>query len=342
MSTLIKFILGGAALFFALGGPRMFKKKPPAPTRPPVTDVTRPDTPTGDKKAARRSASKDRGSVPGQAIVLENRASALNWLRNNLDELKGMPKKVSLTYYLIAKSERCAPEALSACIQEKIRTQKIDAREFQYTFFLDRVMMAGSGRLKFDGKEYFTNYALLRDAGWNKGKYAGRNSYTSCKAFSWKSKNGLDFIKKNISNEAVFIPIEKAPAPNGLTASGQPAIDWVTVSVNPADFPLSVPNTARRKQLAQRYGKAGKMKPKARSYIVLITESGEMFLTEAMDTGGGVKKGWIDWRISNTSGDIARFHKLGKTATAFCFTTDDPGMTREKIIAKITGGITKK
>ncbi len=337
MGTLIKFVLGGAALFFALGGPRMFKKKPADRPKPPVSDVVKPGKPVTPPP----TLPVDQGGTSSAPIRLDNRIAAMDWLRSNLEEVKGMPKKVGLTYYLLANSKRLAFESLDACLREKITAQKIDPEEFQYTYFLDRVMMAGSGRMTYEGKEYFTRYDLLRKAGWNKGKHAGRNNYT-CRSFSWKSKNALEFIRKNLKSEAVFIPVEKAPAPNGRTASGQEAIDWVTVSVNPKDFPMSVPNKARRQQLSKRFSKEGKKAPKARSYILLITENQGMYLTEAMDTGGGVKEGWVDWRIGNSAEDIARFHRLGKTAMAYCFTSDDPNMTLDKILRQLGREITKK
>ncbi|MFQ5631965.1 MAG: hypothetical protein ACE5I1_24610, partial [bacterium] len=168
----------------------------------------------------------------------------------------------------------------------------------------------------------------VRKVGWS----SGSRNY-SCRNFSFQAQNAVALIRQNISDVRIFEPVETAQYPNGSTVSGQGAIDWVSLSVNARDFPLSVPNATRRNQLKTRYASDGKREPVARSFVVIQTKDGRLFLSEAMDTGSGVKPGWIDWRIGNTSTEIKYFHALGRAVKAYCFTFDDPNMTYEKVLA---------
>jgi hypothetical protein len=260
--------------------------------------------------------------------------------RNLVTSLKFLEKKsashftldnVRVTYYVLAKSNRCAVDSVSTCLQEKIQQGEIEEKDFQYTYFLDQAVLEGSGILSWKGRDYFVTYNKLRDNGWAPERGGAKNNYT-CSNFFFTSKQALDFIEDNIANKDIFTPIEQASHPNGLTASSQPAVDWQTVSVNPADFPLSVPDAKRRDVLTQRYVAAGQKKPAPRSYILLEFSTGEKFLTEAADTGSGIPRGTIDWRIGNTAAEIAYKASLGTTAKATCYVFDDPTITFEMVL----------
>lgn len=66
-----------------------------------------------------------------------------------------------------------------------------------------------------------------------------------------------------------------------------------------------------------------------------------MFLTEAMDTGTGVKNGWIDWRIGNSSDQIKYFLSLESPFEATCYTFDDPQISLTKVLSS-SKNFTKK
>ncbi|MGH7450421.1 MAG: hypothetical protein ACRENG_03685, partial [bacterium] len=78
---------------------------------------------------------------------------------------------------------------------------------------------------------------------------------------------------------------------------------------------------------------ANKLKaPAPRTFVVLEFANGNKYLTEASDGGSGVKKGWVDWRIGNTSTEIRHFLSLGSTVKATCFVFDDPNLTAEQVL----------
>ena len=331
MGTLVKVVLGGLALFLAFGGPRLLKKGDIPRDRVQKPVASQPATPVSPKEPP---ASLPEVTVPISSTFRgqpDNLISSVAWLEQNATPIVEM-QEARLTYYLLARSDRCNPDSLSACLQQAIQQANIDPVDFQYTYFFDRVMLAGSGTLFWGGRAYLLNYVKLRKAGWTRGDRAFKNTYR-CRGFSYKSKKPFEFIDANISDEAIFTPIEKAKYPNGLTASGQEAVDWHTVSVNPFDFPLSVPNNARRASLTERYTLEKKRVPQARSFIVITSADGRMFLTEAMDTGSGVKRSWIDWRIGNTSAEIKYFHGIGSKVKAAGYILKDPGITFEQVLA---------
>ena len=328
MGTLVKIILGGLALFMVLGGPRLLKQEnPPTITQPVQPAASEPKT--SRPQIQPLSIPVDLPSrFNGQP---DNLITSLDWLEANGRPVREM-QTARLTYYLLARSDRCHVDSVAACLREKILAAGIDPIQFQYTFFLDRVMLAGSGHLFWGDKAYFVNYAGLRRAGWNKGERNFKNQYY-CSNFSFRSKKPIEFIEQHLSDKTVFVPLNEARYPNGATASGQEAVNWHTVSVNPYDFPLSVPDTRRRERLTQKYALEGKLVPQARSFIVLIAKDGRMFLTEAMDTGSGVKRGWIDWRIGNTSTEISYFHGIGPVVKAICYVFRDPNIRFEQVLA---------
>jgi hypothetical protein len=252
---------------------------------------------------------------------------------SSLDYLKSKAKtaaelgKVRVTYYLIAKSERCQVDSLDTCLQDRVRTAKIDPRDFQYTYFLDRVLNSGTGILAWQGQSYIVRYDKLRENNWASHK----NNY-SCSGFSYRSKNAVEFINANLGKKELFTPLSEVQFPNGSTVSGQGAVDWQTLSINPADFPMSVPDEKRRAVLAKRYAAGGAKAPAPRVFVVLEFANGNKYLTEAADGGSGVKQGWVDWRIGNTSTEIRYFLSLGSTAKATCFVFDDPSVTVEQVL----------
>ncbi len=331
MGTLIKILIGGLALFLTLGGPNRLKKR----SRSPKPQIEATAEKTSDRRAAKSQgapaelAALQSSTFRGQP---DNLITSVDFLEKNGRAVKDVPGQVSITYYLLARSDRCHPDSLKPCIKEKLQAQNIDPEEFQYTYFLDRVNIAGSGILFWQGRRYITNYARIRQAGWTSGERNFRNNYR-CSSFQFRSKKAREFIEQNIGNEKIFTPYEKAPHPNGLTASGQEAVDWHTVSVNPFDFPLSVPATRRREQLTRRFATQGKRAPQPRSFLVLLADDGRMFLTEAMDTGSGVKRNSIDWRIGNTSAEIRYFFGIGRKVRVLCYTFSDPNITFEQVLA---------
>ncbi len=329
MGTLVKILIGGLAVFLIFGGPRRLKKAdaplPADQAAPAAVPAERPITPGIPDRSL---SVVDRPTFKGQP---DNLITSLEWLEKNGRVMVEM-QDARLTYYLRARSDRTHIDSVANCLREAVMQRNIDPVDFQYTYFLDRVMIAGSGLLIWEGKRYVTNYARLRKAGWTSGERNFKNSYR-CNNFRYQSKKPFDFIRANINNPEVFEPYEKARYPNGLTASGQEAVNWHTVSVNPYDFPLSVPNQRRRQQLTQRYAAEGKRVPQARSFIVLIANDGRMFLTEAMDTGSGVKRKWIDWRIGNTSAEIKYFFGIGSQVKAICYVFQDPNITFEQVLA---------
>jgi hypothetical protein len=239
--------------------------------------------------------------------------------------------KVRVTYYLIAKSERCQVDSLDACLQERIRAAEIDPLDFQYTYFLDRTLNSGTGLLTWQGKKYLARYDKLRANNWASGDRGQKNIYT-CAGFSYRSKNAIEFINANISKKDMFIPVDDVEYPNGLTVSGQPAVDWQTLAINPADIPMSVPNEQRRATLSSRFTAKGGKAPAPRVFVVLEFDNGHKYLTEAADGGSGVQKGWVDWRIGNSSSEIRYFMALGTSAKATYFVFDDPETTVEKVL----------
>jgi hypothetical protein len=323
MDTVIKILLGGAVVFLVFGGPRLLNKGSQPPQSPPVV-IGEPSLGTGRETVPAGKGDLSNTFVSGAPVT---RISSMSWLRSNGNLVVEM-QEANMTYYLLANSSRLHIDSVAACLKQAVLSRNIDPVDFQYTYFLDRVILAGSGFLIWDGKKYLTSYDRVRRAGWS----SGSRRY-SCSNFRYQAQNALTFIRQNISNESIFVPVEKARYPNGATASGQGAIDWVSLSVNARDFPLSVPDATRRTQLATRFAGEGKRKPAARSYVVIQTADGKLFLTEAMDTGSGVKPGWIDWRIGNTSTEIKYFRSLGRKVKAYGFTFDDPNMTYEKVLA---------
>ncbi len=336
MGTLAKLLIAGLAVFLALGGPNRLKKKQhdrgtiekPTATQPEQPQPSQPTAPAQPATPPRDSTLPIPAHFNGQP---DNLISSVDWLEKNATPMVSM-QSARITYYLMARSDRCRVDSLAPCLQQAITKAGIDPDDFHYTYFLDRVMIAGSGILFWQGNEYLVNYARLRKAGWQQGARNFKNVYR-CNGFAYKSKNPIEFIQNHIHDESVFVPIEKARHPNGLTASGQEAVDWHTVSVNPMDFPLSVPNNARRSRLTERFTLQKKRVPQARSFIVITSQDGRKFLTEAMDTGSGVKRNWIDWRIGNTSAEIKYFFGIGRTVKATCYILKDPSVTFEQVLA---------
>ena len=326
MNTVVKLLLGGAALFFVLGGPGVIKKKGRGRTTAPDSTIVAP-TPAPTPPA-------NTGGDAPQPVFRSgpfNQIKSQDWLQKNGTFMREV-QAARLTYYLIAKSDRTHLDSVSACLKQAVLGNNIDAQDFQYTYFLDRVLLNGGGVMNWQGKRYRVTYDKLRAAGWASGARDIRNNYT-CSGFNYRSKNAVAFIRQNLSNENLFIPLEKARFPNGAAVSGQPIVDWQTISVNPRTFPLSVPEPRRRQVLTDRYSDNA-LAPAPRSFVVIQTQDGKMFLTEAADTGGGVKDGWIDWRIGNTSGELKYFFSLGTTVKAWCYTFDDPGVTFDHVFQR--------
>lgn len=331
MDTLAKVLVGLAALWLLFGGRGLLDKHQRAKPK---------DQPTATFPERKAPAVTEKSAPPGQPSAPGATTSAS--LITSLDFLKKKSAasftmdQVRVSYYVLARSARCAVDSLTPCLQERIRQAGIDAKEFQYTYFLDQVLVEGSGILEWQGREFAVSYDKLRALGWTPERNGAKNIYT-CSNFKYLGKQALDFVNANLSNRDVFTPIEEARSPQGLTASGQPAVDWCTVSVNPGDFPMSVPDAKRRDVLAERYTARGQKKPAPRSFIVLEFPTGEKFLTEASDTGSGVQPNVIDWRIGNTAAEIAYKDRLGSVAKATCYTFDDPTIGFEMVLEQGRG-----
>lgn len=332
MGTIGKLILGGLAIFLAVGGPRHLKKGNPdeagQPSRPPVENRRNPPPAAPADRPAAQPLTGLTGNFAGQPA---NLITSLTWLEEN-GTLKVEMQEAHLTYYLLARSDRCSIDSLESCIKDAVLAGGIDPRDFQYTYFFDRVMIAGSGKLFWEGKAYLVNYAALRQAGWTDGTRNFKNNYR-CAGFSFRSKDPVAFIHQNLADKKVFVPVDESPYPNGATVSGQGAMDWLTVSINPQNFPLSVPDARRRASLQQRYADKKYWPPEERSFIVLVAKDGRMFLTEAADTGSGVKENSIDWRIGNSSAEIKYFFTVGPVVRALCYTFKDANLTIAKVLA---------
>jgi len=326
MDTLVKILVGLAVVWLMFGGKGVLDKH----QRVKPKDQAEAPAPVDAEKKIPPSTSTKTAAQPSNAAA--NLITSMDFLKKKSASRFALDA-VRITYYLLAKSVRCAVDSLPSCLLEAIRKAKIDEKDFQYTCFLDRVLLEGTGILEWRGREYCVRYDKLRELGWTPERGGAKNNYT-CASFSFTSKNALDFIKDNLSNKELFTPIEEERYPNGQTASGQPVVDWQTVSVNPADFPLSVPDAKRREVLTERYTSRGDKAPAPRCFIVLEFPTGEKFLTEASDTGSGVPQKTIDWRIGNTAGEIAYKESLGPVAKATCFVLEDDNFTFDMLLEK--------
>lgn len=313
-------LLGGRGLI-----PKDKRREAPRPS-PELQEAAEASPDVAKSSSTRASEPATPATAPSFAGQPSSLIASVDYLKSNAKSSFTIDK-VRVTYYLIAKSERRQVDSLESCLQDRIRTAKIDPRDFQYTYFLDRVINSGTGILTWQGQSYLVRYDKLRENNWASHK----NNY-SCAGFSYRTKKAVEFINANLAKKDLFTPLAETEFPNGATVSGQGAVDWQTLSINPADFPMSVPNEKRRAVLAQRYT-ANKLKaPVPRTFVVLEFANGNKYLTEASDGGSGVKKGWVDWRIGNTSTEIRHFLSLGSTAKATCFVFDDPSVTAEQVL----------
>jgi len=301
-------------------------------------DWRRESPPAASSESAGDPSSSAAGSTSPAALAAasepfrqpDNMISSLDYLKSKAKTSAEL-SKVRVTYYLIAKSERCAVDSLETCLRDRVRTAQIDPLDFQYTYFLDRVINSGTGILTWQGQKYLVRYDKLRANNWTSGERSQKNVYT-CSGFSYRSKKAIEFINANLVKKDLFTPLTEVEHPNGLTVSGQPAVDWRSLAINPVDIPMSVPYENRRSILAQRYTAKGGKAPAPRVFVVLEFGNGQKYLTEASDGGSGVQKGWVDWRIGNSSAEIRYFQSLGSSAKATYFVFDDPSVTIEKVL----------
>ena len=335
----VKVVIIAILAWLLLGGigavPKNWRHKaPPPPTAEEAAAAeaaaAQPKAATPEK-ASRAKASKNL-EVAAPFRRPENSISTIDYLKSKAQSSFEIPK-VRVTYYLIARSERCALDSLDACLRDRVRAAKIDPLDFQYTYFLDRTLNSGTGLLNYQGRQFLVRFDKLRENNWGSGKRAPKNNYT-CSGFSYKSKEALEFINANLTKKDLFTPLAEVEHPNGLTVSGQPALDWLTLAVNPHDMPMSVPDEKRRAVLTQRSAANGAKAPAPRVFVALEFANGQKFLTEASDGGSGVQKGWVDWRIGNTSTEIRYFQALGSSAKATYFVFNDPQITLEKVLEK--------
>ena len=328
---IVKVVIFALLAWLLLGGigavPKDWRRQPPPSAAP--------ETPTGaatteSSSTATRSLTDPTKSSPAPFRQPDNIIASADYLKSKAQSSAEI-SKVRVTYYLIAKSERCQVDSLETCLRDRIRAASIDPLDFQYTYFLDRVINSGTGILNWQSQKYLVRFDKLRENNWTSGERAQKNNYT-CSGFSYRSKKAIEFINANLAKKDLFTPLSEVDHPNGLTVSGQPAVDWRTLAVHPSDIPMSVPNEKRRATLTQRFSASGGKAPAPRVFVVLEFSNGQKYLTEAADGGSGVQKGWVDWRIGNTSTEIRFFQSLGSSAKATCFVFNDPNVTLEKLL----------
>ncbi len=334
MENFLKLLGGGIIIWLVFGGKGMLDKNSTKPSRPiivPADSVAAPSPPP-------RTLASTPTLSPAEPLALNSRKApafeihSLDFL-NSLNDRPLVLEQVQVTYYLREASARCHVDSVPVCLQERVFEQELNARDFQYTYFFDRVLDSGTGVLLWEMREYLVRYETLRKYGWTSGKRNFTNDYR-CGSFSYRSKKGVEFIQDNLLNRELFVPLETLNYPNGQTASGEAAVDWQTLAVNLADIPLSVPEAKRRASWTKRAGANGKRPPRARVFVVLEFPNGRKYLTEASDTGSGLKSHTVDWRIGNTSSEIAFFHALGNTAKATAFMFDDAKITFAQVLER--------
>jgi len=335
----VKVVILAILAWLLLGGigaiPKDSRRKAPPPPTAEEAAAAEAESEAAAPPAPEKSSRKKKSENPATPTVFrepENLISAVDYLKSKAQSSFEIPK-VRVTYYYIAKSERCVLDSLDVCLRDRVRAAKIDPLDFQYTYFLDRALNSGTGILNYQGQKFLVRFDKLRENNWASGKRAQKNNY-ACSGFSYKSKEALEFINANLAKKDLFTPLAEVEHPNGLTISGQPAMDWFTLAVNPLDIPMSVPDEKRRATLTQRFAANSAKAPAPRVFVVLEFNNGQKFLTEAADGGSGVQKGWVDWRIGNSSIEIRYFQALGSSAKATYFVFDDPKVTLEKVLDK--------
>ena len=334
MENFLKLLGGGVIIWLVFGGKGVLDKGSPPRPRPIMVpaDSSAPPSPS-------RLASVPTPEIfPTAKINLPSRNQpafeihSLDFLQS-LNSRPLVLERVQVTYYVRDNSVRCHFDSLPPCLQECIVAKELNARDFQYTYFFDRVLDSGTGMLMWEMREYLVRYDALQKYGWISVKLNFRNDY-HCGSFSYRSKKGVEFIQDNLLNRELFLPAEAMRFPNGQTASGEGAVDWQTLAVNLADIPLSVPDAKRRTSWAKRAAANGKRPPRARVFVVLEFPNGRKYVTEASDTGSGLRSRTVDWRIGNTSGEIAFFQALGNTAKATAFMLDDAKITFAHVVER--------
>ncbi|NUO78799.1 hypothetical protein HUU05_01880 [candidate division KSB1 bacterium] len=335
MEDFLKIVGAGVIIWLLFGGKGVLEKKPKSSHKDKSTTAARADTVSRQPELSRQTAPSSRYSEEA-LLSIPNRPpfeiQSLAYLQS-LDRDPLTVEQVKVTYYLRDNSQRCHFDSLPPCLQDRLVEHELNKRDFQFTYFFDRVLDSGSGVLTWEMRDFFVQYESLRKYGWTSGKRNFSNDY-NCNSFSYRSKKGVEFIQDNLLNRELFLPLETLRYPNGQTASGEPAVDWQTLAVNLTDFPLSVPNSKRRESWTKRAAANGKRPPHARVFIVLEFPNGKKYLTEASDTGSGVKTNSVDWRIGNTSDEIALFHALGNKAKATAFVIDDEKVTFAQVLAQ--------
>lgn len=321
MDAVLKIAIVAAAAWLLIGGKGVLESKRRPPAGPAAADSAAMAA-AADTVAAMTAASLSRVGF---------RLGSRDYLQDLSAYVYHLPE-VEVTYHVLPHSDRCAVDSLPACLQQEVRANQIDPREFQYTYFCDRVSLAGAGILRWQNREYMVTADSLAAGGWNGGKQKAANSY-DCAAFSYKSKTSLEFIPERLKAKSVFVPIAKASFPNGPTVSGQQAIDWLTLAVNPAELPLSVPDLAMRRLLSQNKSGTKRKAPFARVYVVLEFPGGYKLLTEAADVNENLKVKQVSLRIADSGNDVVAFQTLGSRATATAYLVADENMTYDRILA---------
>lgn len=147
--------------------------------------------------------------------------------------------------------------------------------------------------------------------------------------------NSLEFLQDHskyiLKMNAIQVGAYRLPKADEPTAAGSFSIPWQTLSVNPFDFPLSVPEEERRKHLTGLMAAEGKRAPAPRAFLVLEFPNGEKYLTETSDTGSVIKSGTVAWHIRDEAADLAFLQTLGENANAVCFILDDVFLTFEEV-----------
>lgn len=140
-----------------------------------------------------------------------------------------------------------------------------------------------------------------------------------------------DHSKYILKMNAIQVGAYRLPRADEPTAAGGISIPWQTLSVNPFDFPLSVPEEERRKYLAELLAVERKRAPEPRVFLALEFPTGEKYLTETSDTGSAIKSGTVAWHIRDEAADLAFLQTLGENANAICFILNDAFLTFEEV-----------
>jgi hypothetical protein len=116
-------LLGGRGLI-----PKNKRREAPRPT--PELQQAAEESPAVAKSSAAAAEPATSATAPRFAGQPGSFISSVDYLKSKAKSSFTIDK-VRVTYYLIAKSDRCQVDSLETCLQDRVRTAKIDPRDFQ-------------------------------------------------------------------------------------------------------------------------------------------------------------------------------------------------------------------